>query len=57
MFSNYLSSIEGVSVFPIISLLVFFFVFVSLVVWVFKADKSYIDKMKNLPLDENKIEE
>lgn len=53
MFKNYLSGIEGVSVYPIISLLIFvsFFVFLGFVV--FKADKKYISHMENLPLGDD----
>lgn len=53
MISNYLSSIEGVSFFAIVGLILFFFLFVGLVIWTFKADKSYIIKMQNIPLDVN----
>jgi len=51
MFSNYLSSIEGISIFPIISLLIFFAAFVFMVVWIFKIDISYVNQMERLPLD------
>ena len=51
MFSNYLSSIDGVSIYPIVSLLLFFAIFMSVVIWVFKMKKSYLDKMGNLPLE------
>ncbi len=50
MFKNYLSGIEGVAVFPIISLTIFFVFFVLLGYMVFKADKKYINHMENLPL-------
>ncbi len=50
MFKNYLAGIEGVSVFPIISLIIFFSFFVMLGFFVFKADKKYIKHMENLPL-------
>ncbi len=53
MFSNYLSSIKDIEIFPIISLILFFGIFVSLVIWIFRLDKNYISKMSNLPLEEN----
>jgi len=56
MFSNYLSSIEGVSIFPIISLIIFFSIFMTVLIWVFKKDKVYMSEMANIPLEENKIE-
>ena len=53
MLSEHLSSIDGVSIYPIISLILFFFVFAVTVVWVVKLDKKYINRMENLPLDSN----
>lgn len=53
MLSNNLSNIEGVSVFPIISLIVFFLFFAVTVVWVLRLDKKYIVRMRNLPLESN----
>ena len=46
-----MGSIDGVEVYPIVSLLVFFIFFAVLGWYVFKADKKHIDKMKQIPLD------
>jgi Ca2+/Na+ antiporter len=46
-----LQSVEGVSVYPIISLIVFVLFFVIILVWMFKVDKNYIKKMENLPFE------
>jgi cbb3-type cytochrome oxidase subunit 3 len=55
MISDTLSSTEGVSIFAIIALISFVLLFVGVVIWIFKADKKYLKKMKNLPLEsENK---
>lgn len=51
MFKHYFEKIDGINIYPIISLLIFFIFFVLLFVWVLKADKKYINKMKDLPLD------
>ncbi|MFH1196267.1 MAG: cbb3-type cytochrome c oxidase subunit 3 [bacterium] len=51
MISNYLSTIDGVSIFPVIALLLFFSLFVGLLIWTFRIDKSYLKEMQNLPLD------
>ena len=51
MFSNYLSSIDGVEIFPIITLIIFVAVFLLTVVWTFKKDESYLAKMSNMPID------
>lgn len=46
-----LESIEGVEIYPIISLLIFFIFFTTLFWWVFTAKKDYIKKVSDLPLD------
>ena len=48
---NYMESIDGIEIYPIISLLIFFVFFVVLFWWVFTAKKDYIDTVSNLPLD------
>jgi cytochrome c oxidase cbb3-type subunit 4 len=48
---NYMDSIEGIEIYPIISLLIFFIFFVVLFWWVFTAKKDYITTVSNLPLD------
>jgi len=51
-FINYLESIAGIEIFPLISLTLFFTFFVVLTIWVIKVDKNRIVEMKNIPLDE-----
>ncbi len=53
MFSQNLSSIDGVSIFPIISLVLFFVIFSGVLFWVLKKDKSYMEKLANIPLQDN----
>ncbi|MFD1162814.1 MULTISPECIES: CcoQ/FixQ family Cbb3-type cytochrome c oxidase assembly chaperone [Hwangdonia] len=48
---NHMESITGIEIYPIISLLIFFIFFVALFWWVFTAKKDYINKVSNLPLD------
>ena len=48
---GYMDSIEGIEIYPIISLLIFFTFFVILFLWVFTAKKEYIKTVSNLPLD------
>lgn len=48
-FINYLQSITGVGIFPLVSLLIFFVFFTVLTVWALKVDKKYISLMKKLP--------
>ena len=52
-----LENIDGVSVFPIISLMIFFIFFILLFGWVITAKKSYIDEVSNIPFDKSKTNE
>ena len=51
MIRNYLQSIEGVEIYPLISLVVFVLFFVIMFIWMLKIDKNYIKEMEKLPLD------
>lgn len=51
MYKNVLQTIEGVGIFPLISMLIFFSVFMSAVIWSFKADKKHLQRMAELPLE------
>lgn len=46
-----MDSIDGIEIYPIISLLIFFAFFVGLFWWVVTAKKAYVNKMSNIPLD------
>ncbi len=48
-----MESIEGIQVYPMISLLIFFLFFALLFWWVFTATKDHIQEMGELPLDKN----
>ena len=50
-FINYLQSIAGVGIFPMLSLIIFFTFFIVLVIWALRVNKEYITDMKNIPLD------
>ncbi len=56
MFSNYLQSIENVTIYPLISLFIFVIFFIVMFVWIIKMDKNHIKEMEQLPLDEKQIE-
>jgi len=51
MIRNYLQSIEGVEIYPLISMGVFILFFVIMFIWMLKVDKNYIKEMEELPLD------
>jgi cytochrome c oxidase cbb3-type subunit IV len=53
MLSQYLSAIEGVASYPIVSLMIFVPFFLIVTVWIFKLDKKYLEHMSGLPLEES----
>lgn len=52
-----LEQIDGVAIYPIISLLIFFTFFVVLFWWVFTAKNEHINEVSNIPLDNNQNDE
>jgi cytochrome c oxidase cbb3-type subunit 3 len=50
-FINYLESITGIGIYPLASLFIFLGFFLVVTLFVIKADKKYIDNLKNLPFD------
>jgi hypothetical protein len=52
-FINYLQSISGVGIFPLISLLLFFVFFAAVAYYVIRVDKTYIKKAKQIPLSDD----
>ncbi|TDN89301.1 hypothetical protein DET49_10646 [Salegentibacter sp. 24] len=54
---GHMESIDGVMIYPLISLLIFFIFFVVLFVWVITAEKKNIDEVSKLPLDTNPLNE
>ncbi len=49
----HMETISGIEIYPLISFIIFFLFFLILLVWVFRADKSYISEMEQLPLDQD----
>ncbi|MGB0886702.1 MAG: CcoQ/FixQ family Cbb3-type cytochrome c oxidase assembly chaperone [Vicingaceae bacterium] len=47
-----MATIDGIEIFPIISLLIFTIFFAGLFWWVFSANKNYIKEMGNYPLND-----
>lgn len=47
-----METISGIAIYPILSLLIFFFFFVGLGFWVFSYKKDKIKEMSEIPLDE-----
>ena len=53
---NYMVTIDGIEIYPIVSLSIFFVFFVLLFWWVFTAKKEYINKVSRFPLDNQENE-
>lgn len=53
MYKEVARNIPDVSIYPVISFLIFFLFFLGLLIWVFRADKNFIQKIKNIPIDNN----
>ena len=48
---HHMTGIEGIEIYPIISLLIFFIFFALLFLWVITAKKDYIEQVSNLPFE------
>jgi cytochrome c oxidase cbb3-type subunit IV len=53
MYKNILGAIDGITIYPLISFGIFFTFFLALGVFVWKADKSYIRHMEELPFGDS----
>jgi hypothetical protein len=51
MIENVLSRIGGVGMYGVISICLFFAIFIGVLVWMTGLKKSYLDRMRALPLD------
>jgi cytochrome c oxidase cbb3-type subunit 3 len=54
-FRNYLETISGIQIFPLISLIIFFVFFISLLVFVFRIDKKTLKQIENIPLNDGVV--
>lgn len=50
-FSTYLEKIVGVSIYPVVSLIMFMVFFALVTLWIFSIDKKEIEHIEKLPLD------
>lgn len=50
-FINYLESISGIGIYPLISFLIFFGFFTLLGIYVFRSDKKTMEKLSQMPLE------
>lgn len=52
MYTDILRGIEGVGIFPIVSLLLFVAIFTVVIIWAVRADRSTLDRNAALPFTE-----
>ena len=52
MYKDILNSIDGISVYPVFSFIVFFVFFIGIFTWMIKSNKKQLDEISRLPLDE-----
>lgn len=50
-FINYLQSIAGIEIYPLISLIIFFGFFTLLVIYAVRSKKEHLEELKNIPLN------
>lgn len=53
MYKNVLETMQGIEIYPLISLAIFFTFFVVLLVWVIRMKKSDIDEISRIPLEDD----
>lgn len=51
-----MAEIDGIEIYPILSLLIFFLFFSALAWWVFTSKKEYIEKVSQMPLQNDQLE-
>ena len=50
---HHMTSIDGIEIYPIISLSIFFLFFVGLIIYAMTMKKSFINEMSNAPLNDD----
>ncbi len=50
---GHLTSIDGIEIYPIISLIIFFAFFVGLIWYIIRLDKNKIKELEKMPLNED----
>lgn len=53
MYKNVLESIQGITIYPLISLAIFFTFFILLIIWVVRIKKADIEEYSRLPLEDS----
>jgi cbb3-type cytochrome oxidase subunit 3 len=51
MFKNYFVGIKGIEIYPVFLLILFIAFFVSMTVWLMRAEKKEMDELSKIPLE------
>jgi len=54
-FATYLTEIKGVSIYPIISLVLFVAFFSLVIIWAYRSNSDEIEHFENLPLEDCQV--
>ncbi len=49
---HHMTSIDGIEIYPVISLLIFFIFFTLLIIYTLKMDKTHVEEMSDFPLED-----
>lgn len=52
MYKYILSNVDGITMYPIISMMLFIAVFSGAIVWTWRLSKKYVSHMSHLPLED-----
>tara|TARA_B100000809_G_scaffold237763_1_gene257891 strand:+ start:63163 stop:63369 length:207 start_codon:yes stop_codon:yes gene_type:complete len=52
---HHMTEIDGIEIYPIISLLIFFLFFAALGWWVVTSKKEYLDQVSQMPLEDDNL--
>jgi hypothetical protein len=55
MIKNVLTHIDGIGLYGVVSICIFFAFFAGMLLWAFARKKTYLDQMSALPLDAGEI--
>ncbi len=55
MYKAILQNISGIEIWPIIGLIIFLSIFTAVTVWVVRLDKTEVNRMANIPLEDNEL--
>ncbi len=55
MYKAILQSISGIEIWPMIGLTIFLSIFAVVTIWVVRLDKKEVNRMANIPLEDNEL--